>query len=211
MPEIVKNDETKEVSKAEPRKATPVAKGHVRKPTASKKVAKKFLSDDVHNIKDWFIDDLLVPGIKGAIMGALDMALNGGSGYSYTRGDDRRRDRGRRVDYGRPSRERRDERRRETRRDYSPGGWDDEVVIYSSDYRSAQEAKHKAEEILGALDDIIDRYQYARVADLYEFAGISIGNDYTLNNYGWSDIRTAKVVRVRDGWLIDMPRAIPLD
>jgi hypothetical protein len=206
MAEIVKRTDRvsePEEKKLEVKKVTPVAKGQIRKPSTVKKAARKFLSDDVGNVKDYIVDDVVIPGIKGAIMGALDMALNGGrGGYSYgpSRGG-----RSRRVDYGRRYRDddRRDRVERRERRDHYEGrGWDDEVIV---------DTRVEAEEILKALDDIIERYSYARVADLYELAQISVGNDYTLNNYGWSDIRAAKVVKVRDGWLIDMPRAIPLD
>ena len=207
MAEIVKRTDSvsePEEKKLEVKKVTPVAKGKVREPSAAKKAARKFLSDDVHNVKDYIVDDVVIPGIKGAIMGALDMALNGGrGGYSY--GPSNRGGRSRKVDYGRRYRDddRRDRVERRERRDHYEGrGWDDEVIV---------DTRVEAEEILKALDDIIERYSYARVADLYELAQISVGNDYTLNNYGWSDIRAAKVIKVRDGWLIDMPRAIPLD
>lgn len=206
MAEIVKRTDRvsePEEKKLEVKKVTPVAKGQIRKPSTVKKAARKFLSDDVGNVKDYIVDDVVIPGIKGAIMGALDMALNGGrGGYSYgpSRGG-----RSRRVDYGRRYRDddRRERLERRERRDrYEGRGWDDEVVV---------DTRVEAEEILKALNDIIDSYSYARVADLYELAQISVGNDYTLNDYGWSDIRAAKVVKVIDGWLIDMPRAIPLD
>lgn len=47
------------------------------------------------------------------------------------------------------------------------------------------------------------------VADLYDLVGIN-GN-YTDNKYGWFNIRTASVVRVRDGYMIKLPKAVPLN
>ena len=57
-------------------------------------------------------------------------------------------------------------------------------------------------------DEIMEEYETVRVADLYDLVGIT-GN-YTDNNYGWTNIKNAQVVRVRDGYKIKMPRAIPL-
>ena len=59
------------------------------------------------------------------------------------------------------------------------------------------------------MDEIMEEYHIVRVADLYDLVGVT--GDYTDNNYGWTNIRNAKIVRVRDGYKIDMPRALPLD
>jgi len=48
------------------------------------------------------------------------------------------------------------------------------------------------------------------VADLYELVGIQ--GSYTDNKYGWTkNIRNASVVRVRDGYLLKLPKALPFD
>ena len=70
------------------------------------------------------------------------------------------------------------------------------------------DSRSDAEEILYRMDEILATYGMVRVADLYEFAGIS--SNFTDNDYGWYDIRTAEIVRVRDGYIIKMPRAVPL-
>ena len=54
----------------------------------------------------------------------------------------------------------------------------------------------------------MDEYNIVRVADLYDLVGVT-GN-FTDNNYGWTNIRNAKIVRVHDGYKIDMPRALPI-
>ena len=59
------------------------------------------------------------------------------------------------------------------------------------------------------MDELIEHYGIVSVADLYDLVGIT--GSYTDNKYGWTDIRTAQVVRVRDGYKIKLPRAIPLD
>ena len=47
------------------------------------------------------------------------------------------------------------------------------------------------------------------VADLYDLVGIS-GN-YTDNKYGWTNLRNSDVQRVRDGYLLKLPKALPFD
>ena len=59
------------------------------------------------------------------------------------------------------------------------------------------------------MDEMISVYGIVSVADLYDLIGVT-GN-YTDNKYGWTDIRSASVVRVRDGYIVKMPKAMPLD
>ena len=52
-------------------------------------------------------------------------------------------------------------------------------------------------------------YGTVSVADLYDLVGIS-GN-YTDNKYGWTNIRNAEPIRVRDGYMLKLPKALPLN
>lgn len=68
----------------------------------------------------------------------------------------------------------------------------------------------EAEEVLSQMEAMLDRYKLVRVADLYDMAGIT--HDYTDNDYGWTNLRSADIVRTRDGWyMIRLPRAVPID
>ena len=71
------------------------------------------------------------------------------------------------------------------------------------------DSRGEAEDVLARLDELIDSYGLVRVADLYDLVGIT--GDYTDNKYGWTSLRTAEVIRVREGYAIKMPRAIPID
>lgn len=72
------------------------------------------------------------------------------------------------------------------------------------------ETRGEAEEVLAAMDDLMQTYQLVRVSDLYEMAGLTC--DYTNNNYGWTDISTARVERSRydNRFVIRMPRPMPI-
>ena len=71
------------------------------------------------------------------------------------------------------------------------------------------DTRGEAEEVLARMDEIIDTYKMVRVADFYDLVGVT-GN-YTDNKYGWTNIRNAEVIRVRDGYRIKLPRALPID
>ena len=59
------------------------------------------------------------------------------------------------------------------------------------------------------MNDIIARYDYVRVLDLYDMAELTA--PFTANRYGWTNLKNAYVDRVRDGYIIRLPRAMPLD
>ena len=71
------------------------------------------------------------------------------------------------------------------------------------------ETRGDAEAVLMGMDDIISKYEIVSVADLYDLVGIA--GSYTDYKYGWTDIRSARIERVRDGYVIRMPKALPLD
>lgn len=93
-------------------------------------------------------------------------------------------------------RDNRDERYSERKRPYNY----DEIVI---------DNRGEAEEVLARMDELIDVYGTVSVADFYELVGAS--GSYTDNKYGWTNIRDARVVRTRDGYIVKLPRAVPLN
>lgn len=68
-----------------------------------------------------------------------------------------------------------------------------------------------AEDALSAIRYIAEQYGVAGVHDLYDAAGLDFNStDY---NYGWDlkDIVKGKVERVRDGYIITLPKTIRID
>jgi hypothetical protein len=71
----------------------------------------------------------------------------------------------------------------------------DEIIIPS---------RQEAEEVLDRLYDLIDAYESASVADLYELTGLE--GTHTDHTWGWLELRGATVTRVRNGgYLLDLP------
>lgn len=181
----------------EGKRAEKVVHGKVKtKKNDVRKLTDIFITEDAAKVKDYILMDVIVPSIKKAIydliVGALDMSLYGGRGggrrpiadkISYT-------------DYN--SVGRRDDRPYSRTQTVSGYSYDDIVL----------ETRGEAEAVLSRMDEVMEEYGQVRVADLYDLVGVS-GN-YTDNNYGWTNIRNADIVRVRDGYKIKMPRALPI-
>ena len=65
---------------------------------------------------------------------------------------------------------------------------------------------------LSNLKDIFDRYGVVSVGDLYDEAAIKC--DYTCSRFGWKnydDIHNAKIVKVKGGYMIDLPEPVEFE
>ena len=63
--------------------------------------------------------------------------------------------------------------------------------------------------VLDKMDEIIADYGFVSVADLCDLAGVT--SAYTDFKFGWSDLSTAGVRRVRDGYTLKLPKAMHID
>lgn len=194
----------KQLPKEEP-KITKVISGtaKTKKKSGVQKFADVFIAEDVSNVKSYILNDIIIPTIKRALYDSftdgLDMMLNGASGQRY-RG---RRD-GTRYSYDKAysrasyQRDSRNESSTRTR-----GGFDYDTILFSN--------RGDAERVLMELEELISQYGIASVQDLYSAADLSC--PYTYNNYGWTDLRSADVIRARDddGYYIKLPKALPIN
>lgn len=179
------------------KRAEKVVQGKVKtKKNEIRKLTDIFISEDVANVKNYILMDVLVPSIKKAIydivVNSLDMSLFGGRGGSKRPTADKVSFR----DYNGVSR--RDERTYSSSRTTSGYSYDDIIL----------ETRGEAEAVLSRMDEIMEEYEIVRVADLYDLVGIT--GEHTDNKYGWTNIRNAEIERVRDGYRIKMPRALPI-
>ena len=188
---------SKEEQKLPEKKIEPVVKGKVtKKKNNVRKLTDTFVSEDIQNVKSYVLMDVLVPAIKKAISdivtNGIDMILYGESGRST------RKTNASTVSYRNYYDNRRDDRysSSRTRKGYSY----DDVVL---------ETRSEAEDVLTRMDELIDTYGVVSVADMYDLVGISC--NYTDNKYGWTNLRNAEPVRVRDGYMLKLPKALPID
>lgn len=187
--------------KKEPEKEVKqITKGKVTKQKKSlgKKFAETFLGDDIESVSSYILHDVIIPSAKNlvsdTITNSIEMLL-----FGQVRGSRTRRDRGRSyVSYDSYSTDRNRGPREFSRQDRSRHNFDDIII----------EERGEAEMVLSHLVELIDIYGEATVADLYDLVGIT--SNYTDHNYGWDNLSMSRVERVRDGYMIEMPRPISL-
>lgn len=172
-----------------------------RKPDAARKFMGMFAPGDMSSIKEYIVMDIVVPAIKKMvseiIRNGTDMLMYGESGRSknYNGNSDKV---SYRSYYGSNDSSRSNSQSSNRTRsvfDY------DNIIIPT---------RQEAEEVIRRMDEIIEIYQMVSVADLYDLCGVTDHN-YMNAKYGWMNIRTAEAVRVRDGYILKLPRAMPLD
>lgn len=174
----------------------------VKKKSETRKFLDNLMGEQVHDIKSSIKNDYIIPAIRNTIWdvftNTLDMILFGGSGG----GRSRRRSTSDKISYRSFYDDiRSDSRRYDDRRDRSRSGYDyDELVL---------ETRGEAQAVLNAMDNIMDEYKIVSVADMYDLIGETC--PYTAYKYGWTNIRNAEIVRVHDGYIIRMPKAMPID
>lgn len=205
MTEYASNSHKSKEAKAElvpEKKVEKVISGTAKskKKSEIRKFTDVFVSEDMDSVKSYIVMDVLVPAIKKAISdivtNGIDMLLYGESGGSSTV----KKNPASRVSYRSYYESQND--RRETRPiNRNRVGYDYDDVILDS--------RGEAESVLTRMDELMETYGLVSVADFYDLVGITC--NYTDNKYGWTDIRNASIVRTRDGYMIKMPRALPLD
>lgn len=163
-----------------------------KKKSAVQKLSEEFISDDAKNIKSYVCGEILIPSLKKAISDIVDMLLYGDSKPGHTRSTAHKVSYTKYADVGRPIRD---------TRVTSGYGYSYEDVVLAT--------KGEAVEVLDRMDELISTYGLVRVADLYDLVGIPC--NYTDNRYGWINIKNATIVRVRDGYMIKMPRVTVID
>ena len=67
-----------------------------------------------------------------------------------------------------------------------------------------------AKDVLDRMYELLATYRVVRVADYYDLAGVS-ERPYTDNHYGWTSLNNADIMDVRGGYIIKLPRALPID
>ena len=65
------------------------------------------------------------------------------------------------------------------------------------------ERREDAELVVERLIDIIETYEVASLADLYELLGWQ--SSHVDNKWGWTQLKSVEIRQVRDGYLIDLP------
>lgn len=166
------------------------------KPSVGKKVADLFLGDDISNVKEYMLYERLIPGIKEMVLAGIEMMLFGGDRVLRRSNQSRTSY----ISYNKmyassPSRRERDRGYRYEREEVRGKEFTDYVF----------ETKGEAMEVLDTLTELIDVYDQASVNDFYDAIGVT--GDFTDANYGWTELGSATIRRIRGGgYILDLPR-----
>ena len=181
----------------------------VRKKPLGRKIKESFMGDDAQSVGSYLLFDVVIPSAKSLILDmftqGLERSLYGDSHGRSRLGRDRLSSSSNRTSYqkmynGKPDdRGRRDDSRELSTRERSEHNFDDVILTN----------RGEAEEVLEKLQDLINDYDQAAVADMYMMIGITPA--YTDNKWGWTDIRGSRVDTVRGGYLLVLPRTTQLD
>lgn len=175
----------------------------VKKPPLRQRVKALFISGDAQSVSSYLFSDVVLPAVKNIIVDAASEGIKrmiygdrGAPNRSYSNGSTR-------VTYNSP-----------VQRSYR-----DPREMRTTPYRPAPEQsrvadpfiltnKQEAELVLERMSDIIEIYTVVSVADLHELVGFPVS--HSDNKWGWENIHGATVAQTRDGYLIDLPPAIPI-
>lgn len=174
--------------------STPVKRN---KKSALLSLADIFIPSDLNNLKEHLINDVLRPKIEDTI---VELVTDGIKLLVYKDTKKRKKKSGVYIDYtdrfggGVSS----SSTRNRGRQRYNP----DEIII---------DSRGEAEDVRDQLLAIIEKYHLATVGDFYELVGES--TESTDFKYGWTSLNTAEIVRARQGggYVIKLPRPIPID
>ena len=171
-----------------------VVNGKVKtKKNEGRKFMNMFISEDAKNVKSYIVLDVLVPAIKKAI---LDIVTDGADMILYGGSHGGKRKSGNKVSYRSYYDDKKDDK------DYrSKGRFDYDDLVFDS--------RSECEAVREQMVEIIDQYGFVTVADMYDMADLPA--PYTSSKYGWTNIRTAEIIRGRDGYVLKLPKAMPID
>lgn len=164
--------------------------------TRKKSDVEKFAMD-ISSVKSTVISDIVIPSIKQLISEmvktSIDMLL-----FHEVR-QDNRRPTASKISYNSYY----EDQRRYASPNTSRTAYDYDDVVFQT--------RGDAESVLGAMEEIVDQFDLVSIADFYELSDIPNPN-FTATKYGWTNLRTAEVVRLRGGgYAIKFPKASRID
>lgn len=177
-----------------------------RKIPLSRKIAETLTGDDAQTVGGYILFEVVIPAFKTLLS---DVATQGVERLLF--GDARprqssygRQSGGIRTNYDRmyqPAYRREEPRRpahspQRSRSSQEQG----EIVVRT---------RNEAQDVLDALVMLLEQYDVVTVADMYETVGIT--GSFTDSQWGWTDLRDARIHRIREGYLVAMPRPQPID
>lgn len=175
-----------QVKKKEVKKIT---SGAVVKKSFLKKLGESFLGESLSNVFLYLVSDVIIPSSKELVADMVDKGINmllyGEEGRSSS-----------------PS-----------YKSYSSASNNKVATVKNNIKNSVEDiligSREEAQDVLDYLVELTSEFGMATVGDYYDAVGVDA--PFTTYRYGWTDLSSARVIRVRSGWLIKFPHTVILD
>ena len=171
----------------------------VRKKGPLKRLAESIFSDDADSVKTYIVQEVLIPAVKKAISDIMssgtDILL-----YGESRRNKPQNSSGSRISYSSYSGYYSQSNPKTDSSKKPSNEFSQDIIL---------ETRGQAEDVIIRLGEILEKYRMVSVSDLNDILGIT--GQFTDSKYGWYDISSAQIVRVRDGFLLKLPRVQPLN
>lgn len=190
------------------KKVSKVIEGQVvrRQKPLGKKFTELFVSGDRHSATQYVIMEVILPALKDmtadAVSQGIERVIFGEARSSSRRTGSRPAGMGTPgyVNYNRYVRDPREANR--------PGMSSKAKATH--DFREIiLTTRAEADEVIERMYDLLNRYELVTVADLYNLVGET--PSYTDDKWGWLEMTGTSIQRVRNGYLLDVPRPTALD
>lgn len=166
-----------------------------RKKNGLDKLGSIFIANDVKDVKNYILHDVLIPTIKRAF---YDIVCNG-TGMLLGERNPQRGGSASKVSY-RSYYEHPDDRKSSVSSSRTKTSHSYNDLVFSN--------RGDAEVVLERMYELLDHFDAVSIADMFDLAGESC--NYTDNKYGWTNLDDARVQSVREGYIIQLPRATTL-
>lgn len=175
-----------------------------RKKSLGRKIADTFTGEDAKLAGNHVVFDVILPQFKGLVVDAGTQMLERlilGESSGYRRSSTSAASsptRARQTSYS----------------SYHRGGADvqrDEPELRVNEIREfVVNTRGEAQEVLDGLFGLLEKYQTVSISDYYDLVGYSSKSRFTDSQWGWFNLNTAGVSRVREGFRIELPRAVSI-
>lgn len=176
----------------------------IKKKTLGRRFLDTFIAGDGHGVWHYVLFEVIVPATKDVIADVVSQGVERmvyGEARSTSRRGSRPSGTGGYVSYNRYSQQNREPSTRPgVSRSVRSSSNFDQVIL---------ETRGEALEVIDRLEDLIERYGEATVADLYGL--LDKTSQFTDEKWGWTDISRHDIRRVQQGYQLILPRPVALD
>lgn len=176
----------------------------VHKRSLGQKIKDLFIEADFRSVAHYIVADIMLPAARNLL---VDASTKGIERMVYGEQAMRRKGigAGPRVTYNSP-----------INRSYSASSPPRSALIPPGDVRTPRHSRdefilssrEEAELVLERMNDIIDTYEVVSVADLNDLVGFP--TSFVDNKWGWIYLGDVQIRQIREGYLIDLPSAEPI-